>query len=196
MSEQLVMDKPEAIDISEQPTMWGLTPVQLHDRFWASRGVQVVRCAEWSVIVEGAELFLLAAPRLLTNFRMRHVVEQLSWLRPDVMWVRVNDKRERGYRETAITDESGGFDRFERNYGGSDSRLARVALTPSARIARIWQSALNPREGWNEIRANTQSLKRAAVSVRGSAYDRESDQEVMQFIRELIRDWSRPDSTI
>jgi len=25
------------------PTVWGLDPVQLHDRFWAQHGVQVVR---------------------------------------------------------------------------------------------------------------------------------------------------------
>jgi len=39
------------------PTIWGLNPIQLHDRYWASRGVQVVRQGEPSDIVNGAELF-------------------------------------------------------------------------------------------------------------------------------------------
>ena len=38
-----------------RPTVWGLTPSQVHDRFWASRGVQVVRQGEPSEIVSYAE---------------------------------------------------------------------------------------------------------------------------------------------
>ena len=177
-------------------TVWGLTPVELHDRFWAARGVQVVRCGEWSDIVEGAELFLLMAPRLLANFRMRRLVDQMSWLDPEVMWVRVRDERDRGYREQAVTDTDGGFVRFERNYGGSDSRLARVALTPSTRIARIWQTASDPRDGWARIREQVPPERRAAASIRGGAYDRDSDHEVMHYMRALIHHWSRPDATV
>ena len=40
-------------------TIWGLDPVQLHTRYWASNGVQVVRQGEPSEIVRHAELFLL-----------------------------------------------------------------------------------------------------------------------------------------
>ena len=36
------------------PTVWGLNPSELHDRFWASRGVQVVRQGEPSEIVAHA----------------------------------------------------------------------------------------------------------------------------------------------
>jgi hypothetical protein len=43
-------------------TIWGFDPVQLHDRYWASFGVQVVRQGEPSEIVRHAELFLLTDP--------------------------------------------------------------------------------------------------------------------------------------
>lgn len=66
---------------AERPTIWGLTPSQLHDRFWAARGVQVVRPGEQIEVVKGAELFLLMASDLLTVFRLRKLVDQLSWLR-------------------------------------------------------------------------------------------------------------------
>src|SRR3954464_1373384 len=51
-------------------TIWGLDPLQLHTRFWAAHGVQVVRQGEPSQIVKHAELFLLTDPRLLTIFKL------------------------------------------------------------------------------------------------------------------------------
>ena len=52
------------------PTIWGLDPVMLHDRFWAARGVQVVRQGEASEIIKHAELYLLTDPNSLSIFRM------------------------------------------------------------------------------------------------------------------------------
>src|SRR5205814_4169324 len=66
------------------PTVWGLTPTQLHDRYWAARGIQVVRQGEPSEIVSDAELFLLTDPRTLTIFKLARVVETLSWIKPEI----------------------------------------------------------------------------------------------------------------
>ena len=33
----------ESIEGTQFPTIWGCTPPQVHDRFWAAFGVQVVR---------------------------------------------------------------------------------------------------------------------------------------------------------
>ncbi len=178
------------------PTVWGLTPVELHDRFWAARGVQVVRPGEESQIVEDAELFLLMAPRLLTIFRLRPLVDQLSWVSPDVLWVRIHHSRERPYRETALTDKQGRFIRFERLYGGADARLARVALTPNRKIAHLWQSAADMQSGWRLLRQSVPTARRGATSMEGRTYDRDSEHEVMQFVRRLIQTWTRPDATI
>src|SRR2546423_12017973 len=89
---------------SKPPTIWGLTPMELHDRFWAARGVQVVRQGEPSEIVEGAELFLLTGPRALAVFKLGKLVEKMFWDQPDVVCVRLHDDRERAYSERVITD--------------------------------------------------------------------------------------------
>lgn len=180
----------------ESPTMWGLTPTELHDRFWAARGVQVVRQGEASEIVEDAELFLLMSPRLLTMFRVRPLVDLLSWVKPDLLWVRIQHNMDRAYSETAITDEGGGFLRFERSYDGSDTRLARAAITPRKEIAETWKNAENPQEGWRRIRRDIPPVRRTTRSIGGQTYDRASDREVMQFMRQLIQTWRRPDATI
>src|SRR5271156_5417511 len=90
-------------------TIWGLDPVALHHRFWAAHGVQVVRQGEPSEIVEHAELYLLTDPRSLMLFRMISVIDVLNWLKPQVLFLRLHDHRERGYREKVITDRESRF---------------------------------------------------------------------------------------
>ena len=77
-------------------SIWGLTPVQLHDRFWASRGVQVVRQGELGAIVGRAELFLLTDSQSMALFDLRAPVEVLCWVKPQLLTVRLKDRRERG----------------------------------------------------------------------------------------------------
>src|SRR3954468_10399712 len=91
---------------AQLPTVWGLTPIQLHDRFWASQGVQVVRQGEPSEIVEGAELFLLtdAGSLVVFNVASQKVLDVLHWMEPDLLQIRLIDERERGYCESAVSD--------------------------------------------------------------------------------------------
>ena len=178
------------------PTVWGLPPTQLHDRYWAARGIQVVRQGEPSEIVDDAELFLLTEPRTLTIFKLSRVVETLSWIKPEILSIRIHDGRERGYRERIITGPDNSFVRFERHYADTDSRLARVALTPDRRLAHLWQRARDPRTAWQEIRKEVERSRRSVISVNGNVFDRAEDAEVMEFMRALMQRWPRPDATV
>src|SRR5208282_6852620 len=101
-------------------------------------GVQVVRQGEPSEIVRDAELYLLTDPRSLVLFRMSEVIETLNWIKPTVLFLRLHDDRERGYRERVITDDTNRFVRFQRLYDASaDLRLARAVLTPDREVARL-----------------------------------------------------------
>src|SRR5438874_10279647 len=80
-------------------TIWGLDPLQLHTRFWAAHGVQVVRQGEPSQIVKHAELFILTDPRLLTIFKLtqpirpaddQSVMDVLNWIEPTVLFIRLH----------------------------------------------------------------------------------------------------------
>ena len=178
------------------PTIWGLSPVQLHDRFWAARGVQVVRQGQRSQIVQHAELFLLTDPRSLVTFKIGHLVDQLAWLCPELMVVRLRATRQHGYRERIATDGAGGFVRFERLYGASDTRMTRVALTPSRHLAELWQNARGPREGWRDLRRIAGPRSRITTTVDGNVYDLTDPRELMQHVRDLIQIWKTPDATI
>ena len=120
-------------------TVWGLDPLQLHARYWAAHGVQVVQQGEPSLIVRQAELYLLTDPRSLVLFRLADVIEELNWIKPNVMFLRLHDQRERGYREYVQTYADGRFKSVTRLYDASDPRLARVCLTPHRDIAVMWR---------------------------------------------------------
>ncbi len=180
---------------SQHRTIWGLDPVQLHTRYWASSGVQVVRQGEPSEIVRHAELFLLTEPATLTIFRLTDVMDALNWIKPQVLFVRLHDTRERGYREHVVTDEFDQFVRFERLYDAS-GRLTRVVLTPDRDVAKLWQSAPDPLTGWRRLRRFIPRIDRATVSISGNVYDRTVNREVAYFIHDLVARWRRPDSTV
>src|SRR4051794_23501400 len=109
--------QPPAADFDvAASTIWGLDRVQLHDYYWAARGVQVVRVGDRSALVEGPELYLLTDRDTFVLARVRSLVELLSWVKPVVLLVRVHDTRAIGYRERAILNDNGCLQRFERTY--------------------------------------------------------------------------------
>ena len=174
--------------------LWGLTPSQLHDRYWASRGIQVVRQGEPTELARGAELYLLTEPETLTVFRPKAVVDRLVWTRADLMFVRVADSRSRPYTEQArFTD--GAFGAFERIYG-APAPTARVALTPLEELARLWQVAPGGYEAWRQLRAAVPRPDRWAMSAPGRVYRADDNAEVAQLLQELVQTWRRPDAVV
>src|SRR5512145_3141911 len=105
---------------SSPRTIWGLEPLDLHTRYWAAHGVQVVRQGEPSQIVKHAELFLLTDPRSLCLFKLAPIMDVLNWIEPTVLFIRMHDTRERGYRERSVTDPADLFVRFQRLYDSAD----------------------------------------------------------------------------
>lgn len=183
-------------DPAERATLWGLSPEELHDRFWASRGIQVVRCGSPSAIVPHAELYLLTAPGVLTVFRPAPLLDAIAWLNPELMILRLVDWRQGEYDEQVRADDDGRFERFERLYGGSSARSMRVGLTTDPEIANVWQAAGDARLAWQRLRRVVRRSARCTDRLPGRVFSADSDEQVALFVRELVRRWRRPDSTI
>src|SRR5437763_10537100 len=96
---------PVTTSVPPVRTVWGLDPLQLHNRYWAAHGVQVVAQGEPSEIVEHAELYLLIDPGTLTLFHLAPLMEALNWIKPQVVFVRLHDAHDRGYRENVVLDD-------------------------------------------------------------------------------------------
>jgi lipopolysaccharide/colanic/teichoic acid biosynthesis glycosyltransferase len=187
---------PAAPPAPQAPTIWGLGPVELHDHFWAARGVHVVRQGGTADLATDAELYMLTDPRTFVIFRMRALVDVLSWAKPLVTYVRVRSVRERGYREQVLCDDDSRFLSFKRIYGAFDPRLACVALTRSREIARDWQNASDIRHAWRALRRQTRGARREMAVVKGRVYDGSGDAEAAHYVRDLVQFWARPGTSI
>src|SRR5205823_4341535 len=142
-------------------------------------------------------LYLLIDPRSLTIFKLAGLIDPLSWIRPQVLFVRLHDKRERGYRERVVTDRFDRFIRFQRLYDASDDpRFARVVLTADRDIARLWQNAADPLSAWRRLRKFIPRLDRLTLSAEGTVYDRSNDREIQYFLHDLVQSWQRPSAII
>jgi lipopolysaccharide/colanic/teichoic acid biosynthesis glycosyltransferase len=179
----------------QQRLIWGMDDSQLHARYWAQFGVQVVRQSEPSQIFKHAELYLLSDPRSLPLFDLRQAMDVMQWVGPSVLFVRVHDTRDRGYREHVLAGDNDDFLGFRRMYDRAD-RLARVVLTPDREVAELWQKASDPLTGWRRFRRFIPRHERAVVSVEGTVYDRTDDREVALFLQQLVQDWRRPAAII
>jgi lipopolysaccharide/colanic/teichoic acid biosynthesis glycosyltransferase len=176
------------------PTIFGCTPRQTHDRFWAAFGVQVVRRRTPSEIVAGAELFLLLEPDEFVLFRPAQVLDSLYWLKPRLLLLRVKDARPRPYRELVVTQDDR-LVRFERVYRDARARATRVALTPDLEVARLWQNSddVSP---WRRLLRHVGEERLVVRPAVARVYDETDDAQVMECVRDVLRCWDRPDTTI
>lgn len=179
-----------------RPTLWGFSPVELHDRYWAARGIQVIRPGESVDIAPEAELFLLTDLNTLASFKLGRLADKLSWVKPDLLWVRLHYSLQHGYKEIAKTDPTGQFLRFERKYDGLDHHVTRCVLTPNPDLALLWQCAPGAEDGWRKLRQTVPQAHRHATALNGDVYQRNEDEDLVRFIRDLMKRWKRPDATI
>ncbi len=182
----------------DTPTIWGLTPLDLHDRFWASRAMQVVRpCG--AEVAEHAPFYLLMEPGALALFDPAAAEEALANAAPGeahLIYIRVHDTRERGPLERVVTDANNRFLRFERLYDRPRTHLARAAITRDATIARAWRASPSPRDGWPLLRRIVPKDHRSTLECDGLLYDGFLQSDLAAFVRDLTRFWERPDGTI
>lgn len=178
------------------PTLWGLLPIELHDRFWAARGVQVVRPGDAQEPTDKAELFLLVGPHAIVLFQLRELIDSLTWLRPEAMFVRIADDRDAGCRDRIHLDARGSFTRFERIYHMTGLRSERIVLTASRSLALLWQRTSAATQAWRALRQAVPRSQRCGARIKGSVYNRHDARELMAFVKRLVEVWHRPGVSI
>lgn len=177
-------------------TVWGMDWFELHARFWAARGVQLVRPGERSPLVEHAELFMLLDRSALTIFRPAPILDDASWLNPDLIVVRVRDSATQPYTERIVTDGRGRFAGFQRLYNRTQVRIGRVVLTSDKDLASVWQEAPSAEAAWRQLRKLTRRADRFPAVLPGKLYDGSEAQELRRFGHDLVTRWTRPDATV
>jgi lipopolysaccharide/colanic/teichoic acid biosynthesis glycosyltransferase len=178
------------------PTIWGLDPVGLHDRFWAARGVYVVRPDNRAELPDNAEVYMLTDRRTLAVFRLRPIVDKMYWVKPAVVFVRLRNARNHEYCERVVQKPDGKFAKFERDYGLTHSHTARVILTRDPSVARMWQLSDGTDAAWRIFRRQTHRVRREFVWVRGHYYNRFDRNDLEDLAGDLQQWWDKPSTTI
>ncbi len=181
---------------AKTPTVWGLTPTQLHGRYWAAHGVQVVPVGSGVTINPHAELYLLTERSRMVIMPLRKALDLLSWLKCDVLLVRLTDRAGSDYRELVEARPDGHVLRMRRRYDGYATRLARVAFTGDAEIAADWAAMDPSATPWRALRRIVPGDMVSAIRETGRIYSSENDLETARFTRDLAEIWTRPDATV
>ena len=115
MSHRLARSAPRQV--------WGLGPTAIHDRYWASMGIDVVRRGQPTPTRQAA-CFLLLEPGQLVLFDPPRMPRRCRLLR-----VVVVDPRSRRYTERVTTDTAGRMTGFTRSYRPSRQRRSAFFMT-------------------------------------------------------------------
>ena len=179
-------------------TLWGLTPMQLHGRYWKSRGIQVVSSNSPGVMIDkNAELYLLVHRAHMVMMPLPKVLELMCWMNPDLLMIRLANRSEPNYREIVDARPDGHFLRFRREYEVAHAKQqTRVALTTNPDLAFDWALMEDDELPWGKLRRIVPADLIGAVRVDGHMYNSDSDLECARYVRDLAQNWKHPFSTI
>jgi len=178
------------------PTIWGLTPRELHRAFWHSRGVQCVWRGEKQSLQRAAELYLLLEPAQLVAFDTVPLCERLTWNNAVLARLRIVQEQERSYSERVVIDDRGLVQRVERRYRAQLRGSSRVIVTTSRQIAGLWLNARTRREGWDRARRFVPWARVDHWRCSGIIAEEGNPVQERELLDELVNRWRTPAQSI
>lgn len=177
-------------------TVWGLDAAQLHDLYWASRGVCVVRRGGKRTIDAGAPAYLLLEPHELVLFDMPPTARKLRRAPRRAMRITVRQSMPNEAPERFETDDSGRITAIRRRYDRAASHRTRVVITADAHIARKWRDAADDHAGRRAVRL--------AVGVHGMQECATDGWSIVEAVGDsaaaamgvLMQHWRRPEAVL
>jgi lipopolysaccharide/colanic/teichoic acid biosynthesis glycosyltransferase len=187
---------PVAPIASGSGSLWGLSPGNLHDAYWGSKGVQCIRRGHKHNLQRAADLYLLLEPDQLVLFNIAEMSERLMWHSARVTRLRLIDQTEEGYSEHVVTNAQGLVQRIERRYRAKVRGSSRVMLTSSRRLASIWMNARSRREGWDRVRRSVAWARVDHWKTVGRTFVLGNSTHERQLVDDLVERWPTPDQSI
>ena len=194
-SQRAATDRPAAHTLASF-TVWGLTPRQLHDSYWRSKGIQCIRRGQRESLQRAAELFLLIEPTQLVVFDVNQISDRLMWRDAVLTRVRlVHECRER-YSEHVVLDDDGHVQRITRTYRPAMLCSTRVIITSSRKIAAHWIAASDRRQGLRRVRSAVAWTQIDHWRGTGAVFHEGVPHEESSLIDHLVERWHHPHTAI
>ena len=186
-------DRPE-LSGPGAPTMWGMDAVALHDLFWASQAVQVIRPGGEAPVSGGPQLFLLLGAQDMALFSLKDVVRRMNWLKPRLARLRIVEARGEAFKEIVDADDRGGLLRVSRRYSEQEHGAVRAAVTPDAQIARAWREAVSDEAQLAILKHK--DIESASMEIKGRTLSAAHAEDIPAIVTELERSWDRVDAVV
>ena len=191
MSRQVANPSGSAAPEGEQiGQLWGADPVVLHDRLWATRGIQVVRGDEAGVDRSGPGLYLLLRPNEMVELPVGAILRQLHWLRVKALRIRVVDRSRASYTETVDAEADGRFVAIKRHYNPAAHASGRCWITPDANLARRWARVSSSGGDWADMRRDLPRDSLGAMRCEGSIFASDEPGESERWFRAVGTSWT------
>ncbi len=183
---------------SVSPKVWGLDPLRLHDSYWASRRVQVVRAHSGADVVDagGPAFYLLLDGPAMVQFELAPILRRLNWLKPRVARIRITEVDRSAYVERVESGPDGRLLTVQRDYGARTRSTSQALLTADPRLARQWAENDGGRECRRALIKACGREKVAAISVTGKSFRVDQPKQVESYLRMIQKSWRRPDGVL
>ncbi len=188
--------QPPTVPATEELTLWGLGPRDLHDAYWRARGVQVVRRGEPQHLQRGAELYLLLETQQLVLFDHSSLTDPILWrgaalTRLRLMWV-----DQQRYTERVDVDDRGMVRSVRRQYEPRCRAVDRCMLTRQPRWARMWMAQELPELAWKRLRRAAGPGQVENRQCAGERYRLDRPEETSLYLNRLVAVWRDPDRAL
>jgi len=169
-------------------TIWGLEPRALHDAFWASRGITIVRRGDNLLVVPDTPCLLLERDDLVLMSPNR-ILDELRRSRGSALTIRLTCHDDEQYSESVIADDNGMFRRFERRYQPRTHRTSWGVITRQAEIIRGWSSAADLPDALRAARAVADRGRLQRSHERARLWDDHTPLQRAHFLTMLQQRW-------
>jgi len=166
-----------------------LKAADLHRRFWAAHGVQVIEQNGTEPVSSEASLYLLVPHGHLVLFEP-DVLARMGRSAERVRFFQLHGAPGRGYCERAIADTKGRFVRFERSYERPRARQVQLAITPDPAVAMSWRRTQTPGKARLQLLMAAPYSWLRARPVHGRFFDRNVAVGANDFLRALPSSWT------
>jgi lipopolysaccharide/colanic/teichoic acid biosynthesis glycosyltransferase len=185
---------PTGTPLCASDRIWGLSAAELHDRYWASKRVQVVRLGSNAMASKGPAMYLLIEPEDLVVFELGPLIKQFNRLRPRALRLRIRDDHTQPYAEIVLADDQDRFLAIRRIYRARTRSTARGWLTPDRALAAIWARATSLSDARAAIKDQIGPRKVVSGPCKGRVFD--AIAESGACVTTLMQRWKDPGALI
>lgn len=171
--------------------VWGCTPIELHDRFWASMGVQVARLGGPPIDPSGPVLYLMLGPDEMASFELRPVIRKLHWSSPQLVRIRMTVPESDGYSERVEAAADGALIGIRRAYSPGAVRTARIWMTHRAEIAQQWVESTTRRDASDTMRRIWRKVDASPIRISGRLFHADHEHDASAWFAATMRLWAR-----